>query len=287
MSQLTVKDHSRDVIGFKYVYPVISRRSGGLSIGINFNTNNACNWACAYCQVPDLTIGAAPELDLDLLAAELREFLQDVLHGDFYERFNIAEDKRVIKDIALSGNGEPTSVKDFYLAIQTITAVVEQANIPDPFQYVLITNGSLIHKQRVQAGLRLFNQYKGQVWYKVDSATEQGRRLVNQTALSAQQQYDNLILSANLCATWVQTCVLNYKEQEVGCLLSETEQAAYLDLLGKVQRQGSHLEGVMLYSLARPSMQAQAVNIVQVTEAELDVMAKNIRRLGLKVRVTA
>jgi len=73
----------------------------------------------------------------------------------------------------------------------------------------------------------------------------------------------------------------------VGCLLSETEQAAYLDLLGKVQQQGSHLEGVMLYSLARPSMQTQAVNIAQVTEAELDMMAKNIRRLGLEVRVTA
>jgi len=287
MSQLTVKDHSRDVIGFKYIYPVISRRSGGLSIGINFNTNNACNWACAYCQVPDLTIGAAPELDLDLLAAELREFLHDVLHGDFYDRFEIAEDKRGIKDIALSGNGEPTSVKDFYLAIQTITDVVEQANIADPFQYVLITNGSLIHKERVQAGLRLFNQYQGQVWYKVDSATEQGRQLVNQTALSSQKQYDNLILSANLCATWVQTCVLNYKEQESGCLLSETEQVAYLALLDKVQQQSNQLQGVMLYSLARPSMQDQAVHIAKVTEPELELMAKNIMSLGLAVRVTA
>jgi len=159
MSQLTVKDHNRDVIGFKYVYPVISRRSGGLSIGINFNTNNACNWGCVYCQVPDLSVGAAPDLDFDLLAAELHEFLQDVLHGDFYDRFEVEADKRVIKDIALSGNGEPTSVQEFSRAIALIIEIVEAAKIPQPFNYVLITNGSLIHKPDVQAGLRLLNQY--------------------------------------------------------------------------------------------------------------------------------
>ena len=65
MSKLSVKNHDRDVLAYRYIYPVISRRSGGLSIGINFNTNNACNWRCVYCQVPDLTLGAAPSLDLD------------------------------------------------------------------------------------------------------------------------------------------------------------------------------------------------------------------------------
>ncbi|OYZ39127.1 MAG: radical SAM protein, partial [Methylotenera sp. 24-45-7] len=55
---LTTTDHNRDVIGMKYVYPVVSRRAGGVSIGINLNVNNACNWRCIYCNVPDLTRGA-------------------------------------------------------------------------------------------------------------------------------------------------------------------------------------------------------------------------------------
>lgn len=77
MSQkLTTSDHSRDIAGLKYVYPVISRRAGGLSIGINFNTNNACNWRCVYCQVPDLVRGAAPEMDFGLLEQELRFFFK-------------------------------------------------------------------------------------------------------------------------------------------------------------------------------------------------------------------
>jgi len=74
VSTLKTTNHNRDIVGLKYVYPVLSRRAGGLSIGINFNTNNACNWRCIYCQVPDLTIGAAPEIDFQLLEKECGSF---------------------------------------------------------------------------------------------------------------------------------------------------------------------------------------------------------------------
>ena len=56
---LGTDDHSRDAAGLKYVYPVVSRRAEGVSVGINLNPNNACNWRCVYCQVPDLVLGAA------------------------------------------------------------------------------------------------------------------------------------------------------------------------------------------------------------------------------------
>ncbi|MDD1610210.1 MAG: radical SAM protein, partial [Methylococcaceae bacterium] len=75
MSRLITNNHSRDIVGLKYIYPVLSRRAGGLSIGVNFNTNNACNWRCIYCQVPDLTVGSAPKMDFQLLEDELRFFL--------------------------------------------------------------------------------------------------------------------------------------------------------------------------------------------------------------------
>ncbi|MDX9945398.1 MAG: radical SAM protein, partial [Azonexus sp.] len=38
---LRTDDHSRDSAGLRYVYPVISRRAGGVSVGINLNPNNA------------------------------------------------------------------------------------------------------------------------------------------------------------------------------------------------------------------------------------------------------
>ena len=78
---LTVEDHNRDVSGLTYVYPVVSRRAGGVSIGINLNINNACNWRCLYCQVPNLTRGTPPPINLALLEKELRSFLNELLHG--------------------------------------------------------------------------------------------------------------------------------------------------------------------------------------------------------------
>ena len=285
MSKLTIKNHDRDVVGYQYIYPVISRRSGGLSIGINFNTNNACNWACVYCQVPDLSIGAAPELDFDVLERELTEFLQDVLHGSFYDRFQLEPELRVIKDIAISGNGEPTSVKEFSKAIVLITGIVEQAHIVEPFQYVLITNGSLVHKQDVKAGLKLFSQYHGQVWFKLDSATEEGREVINHSAQSLQRQIENLVSSAKLCSTWIQSCMLNYSNKADVGLVAKEEQDAYLAIIAKVQQQVV-LQGVMLYSLARPSLQPEAGIISSASIEQLNAFAARIRRLGLSVKVS-
>jgi len=105
---LSVRNHDRDLAGLTYVYPVLSRRAGGVSVGVNLNPNNACNWHCACCQVPGLVRGAAPEIDLELLETELRSFLHALLHGSFMEE-HVPVEARVIRDIAFSGNGEPTS----------------------------------------------------------------------------------------------------------------------------------------------------------------------------------
>jgi wyosine [tRNA(Phe)-imidazoG37] synthetase (radical SAM superfamily) len=90
------------VSGLTYIYPVVSRRAGGVSIGINLNVNNACNWRCVYCQVPNLKRGTPDKIDLALLEQELRGFLNQLLHGDFMERY-VAEGDRHLKDIAFSG----------------------------------------------------------------------------------------------------------------------------------------------------------------------------------------
>jgi len=147
---LTTTDHGRDSAGLTYVYPVISRRSGGLSIGINLNPNNACNWRCIYCQVPDLKRGSSPKIELQQLKDELDGFLNDVIHGDFYDHYDVAEDLRTIKDIAISGNGEPTSAADFDQVVELIVQSIRQFDLHDKIKLVLITNGSLAHKKIVQ-----------------------------------------------------------------------------------------------------------------------------------------
>ena len=280
-SKLSISNHRSDIIGLKYVYPVLSRRAGGLSIGINFNTNNTCNWRCVYCQVADLTIGTAPELDFELLAQELRFFLNDVIKGDFYDRFQVDDDKRIIKDIAIAGNGEPTSLKTFSQAIELIGQIATEAGIFPASDYVLITNGSLLHQPRVQEGLAVLHQYGGQVWFKFDSATEAGRKLINNTGQSCRAALDNLILSSQLCTTKLQTCLLDYDHRG----LPETEKHAYLNVLKAIKDQCS-LQRIMLYTIARPSQQPEAARIMPLSLAILNAFAEDIRQLGFEVSVS-
>ncbi|MFI3186512.1 MAG: radical SAM protein [Methylococcaceae bacterium] len=282
-SILTVNNHSRDVAGLKYVYPVLSRRAGGLSIGINFNTNNACNWRCIYCQVPDLKIGAAPDLDFQLLEDELRFFLGEVLLGDFYDRFQVEEGQRVIRDIAISGNGEPTSVRDFDKAVALIGKVTTDAGVFPQSHFVLITNGSLVHRPNVQNGLKVLKKYGGEVWFKLDSATDQGRALINNAGKSRQSCVENLLLSARICPTKLQTCLVDYDKRG----LPVEEKDAYLDLLRNIKEKDCDLKGVMLYTIARPSLQPESGRLETLPMDVLNAFAGEIRRLGLDVLVSA
>jgi len=282
VSKLTTTDHCSDVVGLKYVYPVISRRMGGLSIGINFNTNNACNWRCIYCQIPDLKIGAAPEMDFKLLEEELRFFLDNVLNGDFYERFQVDEDKRVIKDIAIAGNGEPTSLKEFAKAVDLIGKIATEAGVFPGSHYVLITNGSLVHQSKVQAGLSVLKSYGGEVWFKVDSATEEGRALINNSAQSCKASFENLMISAKLCTTKLQTCLVDVDKQG----FSDQEKQAYLALLGRIKQSGCDLQQVMLYTIARSSMQPEAPRLAPFSAETLNSFADEIRLLGFDVTVS-
>ncbi|TPQ29272.1 radical SAM protein [Methylomonas sp. EFPC3] len=278
---LSTNDHDRNIAGLRYVYPVISRRAGGLSIGINFNPNNACNWHCVYCQVPGLQRGNAPELDFALLEQELREFLNQVLNGDFYQRFNIPEPQRVIKDIAISGNGEPTSLKNFDRAADLIGGIASQAGLFPESRYVLISNGSLIHQSAVQQGLRTLARYNGELWFKLDSATESGRKLINQTGQSQQKLLEHLRIAAKLCRTKLQTCVFSYR-----FAWSDQEKQAYLSLLKQLRQMDIKIEQVMLYSLARPSLQAEAAELAKASTASMDALAADVSALGYDVSVS-
>lgn len=278
---LTPRNHDRDSSGMTYVYPVVSRRAGGVSVGINLNPNNACNWACVYCQVPGLTRGAAPEIDLAQLEAELRTMLADVLHGDFMQT-RVPEGARRLNDIALSGNGEPTSARAFPQVVELIGRVMAELDLIGRIKLVLITNGSLADRPRVLDGLRKMAALNGEVWFKFDSATAAGMRAINQTRMSPDKQFERLATAARQCPTWLQTCVFALD----GKPPSEAEQAAYLAAVARILQQQIPVQGVLLYGLARPSLQPQANRLAAVSDEWLDAYAERIRAAGLPVRVS-
>ncbi|OZA30772.1 MAG: radical SAM protein [Hydrogenophilales bacterium 17-61-9] len=278
---LTPENHNRDTAGMTYVYPVVSRRAGGVSVGVNLNPNNACNWACVYCQVPDLVRGTAPDIDLAQLEAELRTMLADILHGDFMQT-RVPEDVRRLNDIALSGNGEPTSAKVFPQVIELIGRVMAAFDLIGKIKLVLITNGSLADRPRVQDGLRKMAELNGEVWFKFDRATATGMRALNQTRISPEKQFERLGVAARLCPTWLQTCVLAVD----GAPPSAAEQDAYLAAVKRIRQQRIPLRGVLLYGLARPSMQPQASHLSALPVEWLNDFAGKIRSAGLPVKVS-
>lgn len=275
---LSVDDHSRDSAGLMYVYPVVSRRAGGVSVGINLNVNNACNWACIYCQVPGLTRGGPPAIDLERLQRELVEFLKEAIEGDFLVR-EVPEGMQVLKDVAFSGNGEPTETKEFAAAVEIVEAVLKQFGVADQVKIRLITNGSLLHRAAVRQGIAVIGRLGGEVWFKVDRATPAGIAQINQVSATADKVLRNLERCAALAPTWVQTCWFAVD----GKAPDEAEQTAYLELLSRAR---NLIAGVHLYGLARPSLQPAAPRLSALPTDMLQRFAGRIAEIGVKAIIS-
>jgi len=138
-----------------------------------------------------------------------------------------------------------------------------------------------VHRHGVQSGLKKLKEYGGEVWFKLDSATEEGRALMNNAGQSYQASVENLLFCAKLCPTKLQTCLLDYDKQG----LSRKEKNAFLDLLRSIKAKGCVLTEVMLYTIARPSLQPESDRLGRLPMEVLDAFADEIRLLGFEVLV--
>jgi wyosine [tRNA(Phe)-imidazoG37] synthetase (radical SAM superfamily) len=275
---LSTDDHSRDSAGMRYVYPVVSRRAGGISIGINLNPNNACNWRCVYCQVPDLKRGGPPPIDLELLERELDGFLHRIASADFLADLAPAGARRIV-DVAFSGNGEPTSALEFGAALDIVAQALERHGLLGKVKIRLITNGSLVDRVRVREALARLGRLGGEAWFKVDAATAAASQRINGLRLNPDTVRRRLRLCGGLVETWMQTCVFAWD----GAPPAEDEVAAYLEFLTGVE---DAVAGVLLYGLARPSLQPEAARLGRLPQSWLDALARKIEKTGLTVRVS-
>jgi wyosine [tRNA(Phe)-imidazoG37] synthetase (radical SAM superfamily) len=290
---LSIHDHDRRKSGRKYVYAVLGRRAGGVSVGVNLNTNSACNWRCAYCEIPDLVFGNAPHADLVLLERELRELLEEIVRGDWLDRNVPDAAMRVLKDVAISGNGEPTSCPEFPEVVALIGRVLAdlglaggagqdvRAGSGGRVPIVLITNGSLVHKPEVQRGLVALAALGGVVWYKLDSATAEGQARMNDAHAGVERARENLERAARLCPTWIQTMALARNGEPP----SRAEQDAYLELLRGLVEDSVPVKGVLLYGFARPSYQKEAPELSALPRAWMEDYARRIEATGLPVKL--
>lgn len=108
--------HERSFENNRLVYPVLSRRSGGLSIGVNLNPDKVCNFDCIYCQVDRTRQSETTFVEMPALLAELDAMLDLAASGKLFEteKFrDVPPALRRLNDIAFSGDGEPTTYRNF------------------------------------------------------------------------------------------------------------------------------------------------------------------------------
>lgn len=261
---------------WQYLYLAYSRRAQGISLGINLHLNQACNWQCIYCQVSGLHRGASPSIDLDQLRNELSACLHWLQQYLSTQNLTMHD---MVSDIAFAGDGEPTTSPQFLSAMQLLAEVLEQ--FPEkPRTVRLITNGSQIQHTQVQTGLKQLSQMHGEVWFKLDAGNDAEMRDINQSALPVHLHLERLRKCSALCKTWIQTAVV-CRQTGTDKLTTTPTLPEYLTLLGEVK---SHIAGVLLYGISRPSQQPEAKHLRPLAENVLDDYALAIETLGITVQ---
>ena len=73
----------------RFVYPVLSRRSRGISIGVNLNPDKVCNFDCVYCQVDRRRTAVTEFVETGRLFEELEQALETVTSGASLSRRSV------------------------------------------------------------------------------------------------------------------------------------------------------------------------------------------------------
>lgn len=276
-----VRDHSRRYQDFTYVYPVISRRSRGLSVGINLNPDKLCNFDCVYCEVDRSTPGRRRDVDLAQVRDELQWLIRHALAGGLAQepKFNeIPELTRTIRDIAFSGDGEPTMVANFADCVRVAVAVKRELELTDT-KIVLITDAAGLDKTSVKEGLALMDQNQGEIWAKLDAGTESYYRLVNRSPVRFERILANLRDTARVRPIIIQSLFLRTH----GSPIEAAELRAYCERLKTIVAAGGQIREVHAYTVARPTPEPWATKL---TAPELAAIATTIRQeTGLPVSI--
>ncbi|MGZ3317305.1 MAG: radical SAM protein [Isosphaeraceae bacterium] len=275
------RDHSRQFEQNLYVYPVLARRSRGISVGINLNPDQVCNFDCVYCQVDRRTTSQVTDVDEEQLLQELEETLELVLSGRLYldQRFaSVPDPLRRLNDIAFSGDGEPTTYPGFASIVRDVAACKKRRRL-DGVKLVLITNATMLHRPHVREALATLDASNGEIWAKLDAGTEAYYRTIDRTKIPLKRVLANILAAAQARPVVIQSLLLCLNGQGP----SELEVEAYCRRLGEIVAAGGQIATVQLYTVARTPAVAE---VGPLPNEELERLGEIIRRrVGITVDI--
>lgn len=243
-------DHSRLWKHNLWVYPVISRRAGGLSIGINLNLDKHCNFDCAYCQVDRTVPGPKEKIDVSRIETEIESIISAYEKNglsDFAPFANVEEEKREIKDICLSGDGESTMAAEFP-EVCRLMRKMQDKYFHHPLQLTLITNSTLLDRPRVREGLKLLTEKKGEIWAKLDAGGESWYRKISRSRVPLEKIQANIEATVRDFPLRVQTMLC-----KIGTEYPDADEInLYVDRLKRIYLSSpKNLLGIQLYGVVR------------------------------------
>lgn len=269
--------HQRQFEANRFVYPVLSRRSKGISLGVNLNPDKICNFDCIYCQVDRTTTSETRFVGTERLLHELEELLRLASSGELFytPKFqSTPAHLRRLNDIAFSGDGEPTTYTNFDEIIDACADVKRRLSLDD-VKMVLITNASMFHRPHVQRGLALLDRNNGEIWAKLDAGTEPYFQRIDRTKISFRQVLNNITAAAQVRPIVIQSLFMRVAGEGP----SPSELDAYCDRLREIMAAGGQIKLVQIYTVARRPAESY---VSSLPDAEVDAITSLVRaRTGL------
>ena len=268
--------HSRSWQQNRYVYPVISRRSRGLSIGVNLNPDRICNFDCVYCCV-DRSKGMLRREDVDLkvLREELNGMLASVASGDIWRTppFDATpQPLRRLNDVAFSGDGEPTASPALLACSELVADLLAKHRLGA--KIVLITNATLLDRSSLQPVLAFLDHHNGEIWAKLDAGDEVLYRQIVRTEIPLQRILDNILLAGQARPIVIQSMFLKLN----GTAPSAQQIDHYAQRLRDLVAGGCRLRLVQVYTIARPVHEA---GLEPLPGKQLDAIVAQLHSEGI------
>ena len=252
-----VENH-REREGGALVYPVYSRRSGGLSVGINlFPDRKSCSFDCPYCEVFPFS------RNITFSTTLMEEALENTLAGARAEKIPV-------RDISFSGNGEPSLSPHFTGALEA-AARVRDRRAPEA-ALVLITNGTGLLDDR-RYGLLRDRALDGtalRIWLKLDAGTPDWYARINRSAADYESLAGRIRRFVTDAPVDIQTmlCAINGRPPP-------PEEAAAWERLAVELAVPGRVRSFQLYGKARPAPEDPLAGALPV--AYLEARAESLR----------
>ena len=269
--------HSRHWRENRYVYPVISRRSGGLSVGVNLNPDKVCNFDCIYCCVDRTVPPVIRDVDMAVLEAELQHMIGLGATGELFAAPPFDQTPvplRRFNDVAFSGDGEPTSFKEFGAACEMAARLLRQAGRPD-VKIVVITNATLFQRPSVAGALAFLDTANGEIWAKLDAGTQEYYELVERTSIPLARVMDNIIAASKVRPVVIQSLFMNVKGEPPPA----GEIPAFVERLREIRAAGGQIKLVQVYTVARQTTESY---VSPLPRAAVDDITAQVKAAGFE-----